>query len=110
MPVPHTPPVGRGSVRIIAGHYRGLRIRNSAGFDVRPTSDRVRESLFGILGDRVVGARVLDCFAGTGALGIEALSRGAVRVGFVETDPRVLYLLRANLERLNLSRHAAIIS
>jgi 16S rRNA (guanine966-N2)-methyltransferase len=66
--------------------------------------------LFGILGERVVGARVLDCFAGTGALGIEALSRGAVQAGFVEMDPRVLYLLRANLERLNLSSYAAIIS
>src|SRR5262245_46387940 len=110
MPVSHTPPVGRGWVRIIAGRYRGLRIRTSAGFDVRPTSDRVRESLFGILGNRVVGARVLDCFAGTGALGIEALSWGSAQAGFVEMDPRVLYLLRANLDRLNLARHAAIIS
>jgi 16S rRNA (guanine966-N2)-methyltransferase len=101
---------GRGWVRVIAGRYRGLRIHTRAGLQVRPTSDRVRESLFGILGDRVVGVRVLDCFAGTGALGIEALSRGAIEAGFVETDPRVLYVLRANLERLNLSSQAAIIS
>jgi len=101
---------GRGWVRVIAGRYRGLRIHTAAGLQVRPTSDRVRESLFGILGDRVVGARVLDCFAGTGALGIEALSRGAAEAGFVEMDPRALYLLRANLERLNLVSRTAIIS
>jgi 16S rRNA (guanine966-N2)-methyltransferase len=100
---------GRGWVRIIAGEYRGLRIGTLPGRDVRPTSDRVRESLFGILGERVVGARVLDCFAGTGALGIEALSRGATHAAFVEADPRALQLLRSNLERLDLSRLGTVI-
>ena len=107
MPVAHE---GRGWVRVIAGEYRGMRIHTSAGLHVRPTSDRVRESLFGILGDRVVGARVLDCFAGTGALGIEALSRGAAEACFVERDPRVVHLLRHNLERLNLSGHTTLVS
>lgn len=96
-------------MRIIAGEYRGLRMATLPGLDVRPTSDRVRESLFSILGDRVVGARVLDCFAGTGALGMEALSRGAARAGFVEKDARVLHLLRANLDRLNLAGQTVVI-
>jgi 16S rRNA (guanine966-N2)-methyltransferase len=100
---------GRGWVRIIAGEYRGLRIATLPGATVRPTSDRVRESLFSILGDRVVGARVLDCFAGTGALGMESLSRGAAHATFMETDPRVLHLLRANLDRLTLARLATVI-
>ena len=92
---------GRGWVRVIAGRYRGRRLETFPGRDVRPTSDRVRESLFGILGERVVGARVLDCFAGTGALGIEALSRGAGGAAFVENDPRVLLVLRKNLGLLD---------
>jgi 16S rRNA (guanine966-N2)-methyltransferase len=92
---------GRGWVRVIAGRHRGLRLSTVPGRDVRPTADRVRESMFGILGERVVGARVLDCFAGTGALGIEALSRGAAGAVFVENDPRVLLVLRQNLERLD---------
>jgi len=107
MPVEHG---GRGWVRIIAGQNRGLRIGTLPGLDVRPTSDRVRESLFGILGDRVVGVRVLDCFAGTGALGIEALSRGAREAAFVERDPRVLQLLRDNLERLRLAGGTTVIA
>jgi len=106
MPVAHG---GRGWVRVIAGRYRGLRIETFPGVDVRPTSDRVRESLFSIVGERVVGASVLDCFAGTGALGIEALSRGAAEARFVERNPGVLQLLRDNLERLKLSSHATLI-
>jgi len=84
-------------VRIVAGRYRGQRLATLPGIAVRPTADRVKEALFSILGERVEGARVLDCFAGTGALGIEALSRGAARVVFVEEDREVLELLRRNL-------------
>ena len=79
------------------------------GRELRPTSDRVRESLFGILGERVVDARIVDCFAGTGALGIEALSRGAAFASFVERDPRVVGLLRENLDRLELASLSAVI-
>ena len=64
-------------MRIIAGEFRGRRLFSPDGLTVRPTADRVRESLFNILGRRVVGAVVLDLFAGTGAMGLEALSRGA---------------------------------
>lgn len=90
---------GRG-VRIIAGAFRGLRLEVPRGLDVRPTADRVREALFSILGARVEGAAVLDCFSGTGALGIESLSRGAERVVFVESHRTALAALRKNLERL----------
>ena len=71
-------------MRVIAGTYGGRRLQAPPGTDTRPTADRVREALFSILGDRVHGARVLDLFAGSGALGIEALSRGAAEATFVD--------------------------
>ena len=77
-------------MRIIAGRYRGRRIVSPKDLSTRPTPDRVREALFSMLGGRVVDARVLDLFAGTGALGLEALSRGANEVVFVETNATVL--------------------
>jgi 16S rRNA (guanine(966)-N(2))-methyltransferase RsmD len=73
----------------------------------RPTADRMRETLFDVLGPAMAGARVLDLFAGTGAVGIEALSRGAARVVLVERDPSALRALRANLAALGASRAAA---
>jgi 16S rRNA (guanine966-N2)-methyltransferase len=73
-------------LRIIGGTWRGRRLRFPASADIRPTPDRVRETLFNWLGSRVVGARCLDPFAGSGALGLEALSRGAAQVQFVERD------------------------
>jgi 16S rRNA (guanine966-N2)-methyltransferase len=89
------------SPRIIAGRYGGRRIGAPPGAGTRPTSDRVREALFSILGARVAGARVLDLFAGSGALGLEALSRGADAVTFVETAPPALRALRANVAALD---------
>jgi 16S rRNA (guanine966-N2)-methyltransferase len=74
-------------LRIIGGTWRGRRLRFAAGPDIRPTPDRVRETLFNWLGARVAGARCLDLFAGSGALGLEALSRNARHVEFVEHDP-----------------------
>jgi 16S rRNA (guanine966-N2)-methyltransferase len=71
-----------------------------AGAATRPTSDRVREALFSILGDRVAGARVLDLFAGSGALGIEALSRGAATATFVDSAPAAIRVVKANLAAL----------
>jgi len=74
-------------LRIIAGHWRGRRWRFPAQVAIRPTPDRVRETLFNWLGPRVRGMRCLDPFAGSGALGLEALSRGAAQVVFIERDP-----------------------
>jgi 16S rRNA (guanine966-N2)-methyltransferase len=84
-------------MRVIGGEFRGRKLRVPRGDATRPTSDRVRESLFNVLGHRVEGARFLDAFAGTGAVGIEALSRGASRVTFVENAKNALAVLDANL-------------
>ena len=89
-------------MRIIAGKARGRRLFAPKGQDTRPTPDRVRESLFSILGERVVGAAVLDLFAGTGALGLEALSRGASQVTFVERARTVLPTLQRNIDAVGL--------
>jgi 16S rRNA (guanine966-N2)-methyltransferase len=87
-------------MRVIAGRHGGRRLQAPAGEATRPTADRVREALFSILGPRVEGARVLDLFAGSGALGIEALSRGAASATFVESSPAAVRVLRANLDAL----------
>jgi 16S rRNA (guanine(966)-N(2))-methyltransferase RsmD len=87
-------------MRVIAGRYGGRRLVAPPGATTRPTSDRVREALFSILGPRVEEAAVLDLFAGSGALGLEALSRGAADVTFVDSAPAALRALRANLEAL----------
>jgi len=104
----------QGRLRIIAGQLKGRRIAVPPCGDVRPTPDRAREALFSILGDAVAGARVLDAFAGSGAMGFEALSRGASSLLFIEIDPRVLDTLRANArvlaveERCTFARGPAI--
>jgi 16S rRNA (guanine966-N2)-methyltransferase len=85
------------TVRVIAGAYRGRRLAAPTWPGLRPTSDRLKESLFAILTPRIDGARVLDGFAGSGALGIEALSRGAASVVFVERDGRAAELIARNL-------------
>ena len=84
-------------MRVIAGSAKGRRLTAPKGDATRPTSDRVREALFSILGDRVQDAAVLDLFAGTGALGIEALSRGAATALFCDTAPAAQAALRTNL-------------
>jgi len=86
-------------MRIIAGTWKGRRLEAPEGRTTRPMLDRVREALFSVLGRRVEGAAVWDLFAGTGCLGLEALSRGARRAWFVERDRRALAVLKANLER-----------
>jgi 16S rRNA (guanine966-N2)-methyltransferase len=90
-------------VRVVAGEFRGRRIAAPRGMRTRPTADRVREALFSMLGD-VSGARVLDLYAGSGALGIEALSRGAESALFVERDPRAVAAIERNLESLGLEQ------
>ena len=94
----HPPqPAGRNVVRIVGGEWRGRLLRFPAVPGIRPTPDRVRETLFNWLQQRVPGSRCLDLFAGSGALGLEALSRGAAEVVFVDVDPAVTRYL---LERL----------
>ncbi|GIX07254.1 MAG: methyltransferase [Candidatus Poribacteria bacterium] len=94
-------------MRIVAGRYGGRRLRRPKGSAVRPTSDRVRESVFAILRHRIHKARVLDLYAGTGSLGLEALSRGAAFVCFVEKNPAQAQQLRENLQALGVPRESA---
>ena len=84
-------------MRIVGGRLRGRTLTAPDSAAIRPTADKLRETLFNILAPRIEGARVLDGFAGTGAVGIEALSRGASHVTFVEKDPRAVALIEANL-------------
>jgi 16S rRNA (guanine(966)-N(2))-methyltransferase RsmD len=91
-----------GCVRIIAGSLRSRRFEAPPGLATRPTSDRLRETLFNVLAPRIEGAEFLDLYAGSGAVGMEALSRGAARVVFVERAAEALKVLRANLTRLGL--------
>jgi 16S rRNA (guanine(966)-N(2))-methyltransferase RsmD len=96
-------------MRIVAGTLRGRRIEAPTWEGLRPTSDKLRETLFNVLGPTIEGARVLDGYAGTGAIGIEALSRGAAHVTFVERDPRAVALIAANLQRCGIADRYAII-
>ncbi len=89
-------------MRIIAGNYRSRRLEAPPGFSTRPTSDRLRETLFNVLAPRTIGAAFLDLYAGSGAVGLEALSRGAARVTFVERAPAALRVLRRNLVQLGI--------
>ena len=89
-------------MRIIGGRFRGRKLQAFKGSDVRPTADRVREALFNILARKFIDAEVLDLFAGTGALGIEALSRGALAAVFVDNSALSLAVLRKNLDRCGL--------
>jgi len=84
-------------VRVIAGRFKGRRLNAPTWEGLRPTSDKLRETLFNILAPRVEGARVLDGYAGTGAIGIEALSRGAAHVTFIESHRRAAALIEENL-------------
>jgi 16S rRNA (guanine966-N2)-methyltransferase len=90
-------------MRIIAGSYRSRTLEAPAGLATRPTSDRLRETLFNVLAPRIEGAAFLDLYAGSGAVGIEALSRGAASVEFVERAPAALAVLRGNLARLGMT-------
>jgi 16S rRNA (guanine966-N2)-methyltransferase len=97
-------------MRVVAGRLRGRRLLVDAGRDTRPTSERARAGLFDWLGSRVLEARVLDLFAGCGALGIEALSRGATSAVFVERARGALGALRRNLEALELEELAVVVA
>src|SRR4029077_9047365 len=95
-------------IRIIAGEFGGRRLKTPASDKVRPTADRVREAWFSILQRSIRGARVLDLFAGSGALGLEALSRGAVSADFVENHRTSLAALNANIKALKVGDRTAV--
>jgi 16S rRNA (guanine(966)-N(2))-methyltransferase RsmD len=97
-------------MRIIAGKFRSRQLKSLKGLSLRPTSDMLRETLFNILGPRVQGSRFLDLFAGTGAVGIEAISRGAISAVFVENHPAAVLLIRENLASLEIKSEARIIA
>lgn len=96
-------------MRVISGHIKGRKLKTIAGPAVRPTSDRVKEALFSILAHKPHGARVLDLFAGSGALGIEAISRGAQSAVFVDASTNALKVLRQNLEHCRITEYATVI-
>ncbi len=96
-------------MRVISGSAKGRRLKSPPGAGTRPITDRVKMALFDILGPSIVGARVLDLFAGTGSVGIEALSRGAAEAVFVEKDPRAIRALRENLEQTGLRDRARVV-
>jgi 16S rRNA (guanine966-N2)-methyltransferase len=97
-------------MRIIAGKYRSRILKSLKGLALRPTSDRLRETLFNVLGPGLVGSRFLDVFAGTGAVGIEALSRSAAHVTFIENHPPASKLIRHNLDSLKIASGYAILT
>lgn len=97
-------------MRVIGGTHRGRRLRTVGGLAVRPTSDRLRETLFNILAPRLHGSRFLDICAGSGAVGIEALSRGAVAVTFIERSRHACAVIKANLAALGITSEATTIN
>ena len=97
------------TMRVIAGACKGLRITPPRWKGLRPSSDRLRETLFNILGEGIVGRRVMDGCAGTGAMGIEALSRGAAHVVFVDEDRRSVSLIRRNVTMCGLAERCVIV-
>jgi 16S rRNA (guanine966-N2)-methyltransferase len=97
------------SMRVIAGTLKGRRLKTPSWHGLRPTSDKLRETLFNILAARIRGARVLDGYSGTGALGIEAISRGAAWVTFIERDRRAQALIAENLALCGIENVYAII-
>ena len=96
-------------MRIISGSLKGRRLKAPSWEGLRPTSDKLRETLFNILAPRIAGARVLDAYAGTGAVGLEAFSRGAAHVTFIEQDRRAHALIEANLASCGITDGYAII-
>lgn len=97
-------------MRVIAGAWKGLRLDAPAGTEARPTTDRVKESMFSLMGLQWEGSGVVDLFAGSGALGIEALSRGANTAVFIDKSPKSLAAVRANLARCKATFGAHVIS
>src|SRR5438477_5457814 len=97
-------------MRVIAGNYRGRTLRSPPSMQVRPTSDRLRETLFNILAPRIEGTKFVDLCAGSGAVGIEALSRGAAHVTFVESSRRAADIINENLAHCKIEENFRIIN
>ena len=97
-------------MRIIAGKFRSRQLKSLKGLALRPTSDRLRETLFNVLADLVTGSRFVDLFAGTGAVGIEAFSRGAHEVIFVEKHSPSVALIKKNLDSLEIRDHFRVLA
>ena len=95
--------------RIIAGKARGMRLQDVPGDITRPITDRVKEALFNILGNDILDSSLLDLFGGTGSVGIEALSRGAEFVRFIDLNRAAIQVIRANLEHTHLAEHAQVV-
>jgi 16S rRNA (guanine(966)-N(2))-methyltransferase RsmD len=89
-----------GYIRVISGVYKGLKLKIPSDYDIRPTQDRVKESIFNVLGMELEARSVLDLFSGSGSLGIEAISRGAAKVYFVDNSFKSIKLIKSNLELL----------
>jgi 16S rRNA (guanine(966)-N(2))-methyltransferase RsmD len=96
-----------GLLRIIAGKYRGRNLKSPPSLEVRPTSDRLRETLFNVIAPRIVGSRFLDLCAGSGAVGIEALSRGAGHVSLVDRSQKMCALIQSNLDLCRIDKGEA---
>ncbi len=96
-------------MRVIAGEFRSRRLKTLPGRALRPTSDRLRETLFSVLGEEIVGKIFVDAYAGTGAVGIEALSRGAARAIFIENNAKAVQVLRENVRALGIKEKAQVI-
>jgi 16S rRNA (guanine966-N2)-methyltransferase len=95
-------------MRVIAGCAKGLALKAPKGMKTRPTTDKVKGAMFNVLADLVVEAKVLDAFAGSGALGIEALSRGAAQVDFFDRDRQAVAVIKDNLTRAKMTEHASV--
>lgn len=96
-------------MRVIAGEFRSRRLKTLPGLALRPTPDRLREALFNVLAPRIEGAVFLDAYAGSGAVGIEALSRGAARAIFLEKHSAAVRLIRENLRSLEIENRAQVV-
>jgi 16S rRNA (guanine966-N2)-methyltransferase len=96
-------------LRIISGRFKGKKLHSVPGLTIRPTADRLRETIFNILSHGVLNTRVLDLFAGTGALGMEALSRGADSSVFVDNNPKALSVIRQNIISCSFDKQAHVI-
>lgn len=97
-------------MRIITGKARGLKLETPKNYDIRPTTDRVKESLFNIIGNRIINTKVLDLFAGTGNLGLEAWSRGAKQVVFIDKSNESLKIVKKNIEKTKASNDVKVIN
>jgi len=97
-------------MRVIAGTYKSRILKSLKDLALRPTSDRLRETLFNVLAPNIAGSRFVDLFAGTGAIGIEALSRGAAEVAFIENHAPAATLIRRNLESLGINTGATVLA